>query len=309
MLENDGLSIFGETKSKDALLAMAGIGQGRNYYVNNITGSASANGLSWSTAMDEISTATTASEAYRILPAATNEFIRNTIFVQGTGTPYTALTALPSYCNIIGLGADVRGNGAGIARVGADTGTGYGVVAAGTIRGLNVYNIQFQAGQNNYMFKAANLYRCVFDNCGFITNGDPTSSPETGFSVGKASGLVIRNSHWGSASGINSGPDCGFDVTSTHFHLCLIENCHIEGSVAVIRFHSTCLNAWSSEVRNNTLGGSGYISAIGVDDNATTGMIVYSGNMINATVALNLADNPTGRIPGNMTDNAFVTNT
>jgi len=284
---------------------------GRTYFVNNITGHSNRDGLSWDHAFAEPSQAISASETFRELGGGkpsviTNDYIRNTIVIQGTGTPYAALTALPSYCDMIGLGADVRGNGAGIARIGADSGTGYGVVTDDTIRGLNVYNIQFQAGQNNYMFKAANLYRCVFDNCGFLVNGDPTSSPLTGFSVAKASGLVIRNCHWGSAAGINSGPDCGLDVTGTHFHLCLVENCHIEGSVAVVRIAAGCVNTWGSVVRDNTMSGSGEIAAIGVDDNATTGIIVYAHNYINATAQLALENDGTGRIPGNFVDGTFA---
>ena len=70
---------------------------GRTYYVNNITGASTNGGLSWNNAMDEISTAITASEVYRQLQGTNNnDYVRNTIVVMGTATPYTSLTALPS---------------------------------------------------------------------------------------------------------------------------------------------------------------------------------------------------------------------
>ncbi|KKL18890.1 hypothetical protein LCGC14_2470980, partial [marine sediment metagenome] len=94
-----------------------GPGAGTTYYVNNITGSSTADGLSWNSAVDQVSTAVTLSEASRLIHpgTTTNDYIMNTIIVQGTGTAYTAVAALPSYARVIGLGADPRGNGAGIA--------------------------------------------------------------------------------------------------------------------------------------------------------------------------------------------------
>ena len=111
---------------------------GRTYYVNNITGASTNDGLSWNSAMDEVSTAITASETFRQLQGTdTNDYIRNRIIVQGTGTAYTSLTALPSYCDLIGLGSEVRGNGSGIARIGSDANTTPASgVDASAVRGL-----------------------------------------------------------------------------------------------------------------------------------------------------------------------------
>ncbi len=119
---------------------------GRTYYVNNILGSSTNDGLSWGTAMDEVSTAITASETYRQLggvvggaSVTTNDYVRNTIVVQATGTAYSAISALPNYTDIIGLGATPRGNGAGIVRI---DGAGAADAMAGTARGLGLYNLQ-----------------------------------------------------------------------------------------------------------------------------------------------------------------------
>ena len=69
----------------------------KTYYVNNITGSSTNDGLSWKNAMDQVSTAVTASEAHRATLTTNNGNVRNTIYVQGTKTAYTLITALPLY--------------------------------------------------------------------------------------------------------------------------------------------------------------------------------------------------------------------
>jgi hypothetical protein len=152
---------------------------GKTYYVNNITGSSSADGLSWDGAFDQVSTAITASEASRLIHVGTttNDYIRNTIVVQGTGTAYASLTALPSYCDMIGLGADPRGNGTGIARIGpdADTTPSDGI-NADAARGLNMYNIQVQAASAKYGMDIDKAYRCLFENMAFMQHPLHTSS-------------------------------------------------------------------------------------------------------------------------------------
>jgi hypothetical protein len=98
---------------------------GKIYYVNNITGSATNNGLTWASAVDQVSTAITLSEAARLASwggaTLTNHNLRNTIFVQGTGTAYTSLTELPSFCDIVGVGACPFGDGSGIVVIGTNT--------------------------------------------------------------------------------------------------------------------------------------------------------------------------------------------
>ncbi len=161
---------------------------GRTYFVNNITGSSNAGGTTWDTAMDEISTAITASEVYRQDrgSVSTNDYIRNTIVVQGTGTAYAAISALPSYCDIIGLGADPRGNGAGIAQI---DGAGAADAMAGSSRGLGLYNIQCdQSGAGSYVgLDCVVLFRSRIEDCAFTNQGT------SGIRIVTGGGVTIRN--------------------------------------------------------------------------------------------------------------------
>ena len=259
---------------------------GRDYYVNNITGSSGASGLDWDNAMDEVSTAITASEAFRQLPAATtNEYVRNRIFVQGTGTAYTKLTALPSYCDLIGIGAEVRGNGSGIARIGADADTTpAAAVDATAVRGLYVYNIQFQAGSGYPAFDCADIFRSKIENCAFFSNSTAVE-PSAGLTWARASGLVVDNCHWGGASG-SGDPAIGIHVSGTHFHNTVIRNCYIIGDVG-IQIDVACTSTYYSIVENNWIG-SGYTEqTLSVDDNSAQGHTVFRNNCLatNGTLA------------------------
>jgi len=258
---------------------------GRVYYVNNITGSSANNGLTWDTAMDEVSTAITASEAYRQLQGTdTNDYIRNTIVVQGTGTAYTQLTALPSYCDVIGLGGDPRGNGSGIARIGPDE-DGEGAVDgvnADACRGSNFYNLQFQAGSVKTAFDCDKMFRCRIENCGFMGNLDATS-PSAGLLIGTtgtwgfgASGLVIKDCLFGTSYASNF--TTGISLAGTHFHNCVIENCVITGTTGIL-VASVCTAAYGTVVRDNTII-SGYAAqTASLNDDATEGHIAYVNNL------------------------------
>lgn len=270
---------------------------GRQYYVNNITGSSGGDGSDWENAMDEVSTAITASAAYlATYPDSTNWYIRNQIFVQGTGTPYSEITALPSYCDMIGIGADARRNGAGVVRIGEDTGSGGGLTGTTAARGLSIHNIQFQAGVSNYPFQAADLFGVTLSNVTFASNGSPGGNPTAGFDIGRASGLVMKNCHWMNQSSKDGGPTTGFNVTSTHFHNCWIENCFITGVDAGIAIAAECVNGWGSQFKDCYIGWGGETCAIGVDDNATDGHIIYRDCSVFATDEYDLAHNGTGRI-------------
>lgn len=281
---------------------------GRQYYVNNVTGSSAGDGSDWENAMDEPSTAITAWEAYRATLTTNNQMVRGQIFIQGTATEYTALTALPLYCDVIGLGADPRGNGDGIVQIGAATGTGEnGVVVTSTIRGTNFYNIQFQAGANGYAFKGTNFFRCRWDNCVFATNGSPAGRPTAGFSAAICSGNVWKDCHWMTASSTNTDPVAGFQITSTHFHNCLVENCHISGSDAAVEIAGACINGFGSIFRECYIGWGSGTCAIGVDDNATAGHIIFAGCYVFATDSFDMVNNGSGRIIGCTAANAFET--
>ena len=153
-------------------------GEGRTYYVNNITGSSTSDGLSWNSAADQVERAISLSETYRQLgggapSVTTNDYIRNTIVVQGTGTAYTNVTSIPNYTNIIGLGADPKGNGTGIAKIdGAGTADALSVSSSGC-RGLYMVNLQFNQSSAGSYYGAdfAKLFRSRIEGCSFTNNG------------------------------------------------------------------------------------------------------------------------------------------
>ena len=212
---------------------------GRTYYVNNILGSSTNDGLSWGTAMDEISTAITASETYRQLggvvggaSVTTNDYVRNTIVVQATGTAYSAISALPNYTDIIGLGATPRGNGAGIVRI---DGAGTADAMAGTARGLGLYNLQaMQSSAGSfYGLDLATCFRSTFENMGFVNNGS------AGIRVVQGGSIVMNEVH------------CGHDTVaqlyglyvagSTNFNACLITNSDFFGDTAGVYLSNTTM--------------------------------------------------------------------
>lgn len=288
---------------------------GRTYFVNNITGSSTNDGLSWGTAMDEVSTAVTASETYRQLggvesgsAVTTNDYVRNTIIVQGTGTAYTKITALPLYCDLVGLGADARGTGAGIARIGSDTVTEAGCTCTDTVRGLNVYNIQFQGGASNYCFTIENMYRSTFTNCSFMTPGVATGQPTAAFHSSVNSGsLVFDHCHIGGTScSLGTEPAIGMKIAGTGWTNCLVENCFIAG-IAGVTVGSTVLSSWGSMFKNNFIGQSGQTCLIGVNDDCTSGNegIIYAGNYFYAATCLDL-EFGANRAIGNYEVNGFV---
>ncbi len=161
---------------------------GTTYYVNNITGNATADGLSWNNPCDQVSTAVTLSEASRLIHpgTTTNDYIMNTIVVQGTGTAYSAISALPSYARIIGLGADPRGNGAGIAQI---DGGGTADAMAGSARGMELYNIQCdQSGAGSVVgLDCVVLFRSRIEDCAFTNQGT------SGMRIATGGGVTMRN--------------------------------------------------------------------------------------------------------------------
>jgi len=278
---------------------------GRTYHVNNITGSSSNDGLRWGNAVDEPSTAITLAEAYRATQAANNQNVRNRILVQGTATAYTAITSLPSYCDIIGIGADPFGNGAGIARIGADTGTSDGVDATAAARGVNFHNIQFQAGNGGYAFRGTSLFRSNFVHCCFATNGSPGGAPAAGLDLDIAGGVNWYDCLWNNQSSVDNQFTLGFTITGTHFHGCKVKGCYIGGDKGVY-IEASVVNGWGSWFKDCYIGQLSETCSIGVDDDATTGHIIYANCWVQATTGFDLEDN-TDRIIGCYEANALAT--
>jgi len=200
---------------------------GRTYYVNNITGGSTNDGLSWGQAMDQVSTAITASEAYRVLQGtSTNDYVRNRIVVQGTGTTYTYLAALPSYADVIGLGAPPFGDGTGIVVIGDAAGSYDG--AAGSTRGSCWSNIQFVGASTKYAVDLAVAYRSSFEHCGFGGNA-ASAACAIAFNVVSASGLELRDCKTLAHAAF---PVIGFAMATAggNFNECLVERCYANAS-------------------------------------------------------------------------------
>jgi len=255
------------------------------YCVNNITGDDEADGADWNTPMDEVSTAITAWEAYRAGQTSTDAYRRGIILIQGTGTAYTKLTALPSYCDMIGIGAEVRGNGSGIARIGADADTTpASAVDATAVRGLYMEGLQFQGGSAYSAFDCADIFRSKIVNCAFFSNSTATDLA-SGFTFGRASGLVVENCHWGGASG-SGDPLIGIHVSGTHFHNSVIRGCYIIGDVG-IQIDVACTSTYYSIVEDNWIGPGYSAQTLSIDDNSAQGWTVFRNNQLgtNGTLA------------------------
>lgn len=177
---------------------------GHTYYVNNITGASGNDGLSWNSPVDQVSTAITLSEASRIVHpgTTTNDYIPNTIVIQGTGTAYTGITDLGERAFIIGLSAGLmRDGGSGQVRIGADDTDGCD--DATNARGNTLYNVQFQGGGDTmYAFRnTAWIQRSRFQDVTFM---QAAASLEACFYAAAISGSVFERCHYTTNAG--SGP-------------------------------------------------------------------------------------------------------
>ena len=217
---------------------------GRIYYVNNITGSSSNDGLSWGSAMDQISTAITAVVAYQATLASGNEYIRNSIVVQGTSTAYTNLTSLAGYTDYIGIGADPTGNGGGIARIAGASAVDAIDTSSTTVRGVNLYNLQMTqlaSGASYGLDVAGAMYRSRLEHCGF------TNNTTAGIHIKSGGSIVIDDCHTDSDQ-FNStyGMLIGSTSASTGtFNACKITNSYFHGTTtAVLLYNNACSNTY-----------------------------------------------------------------
>jgi hypothetical protein len=293
-----GISTLADLRDGAGAYGYPGDYPGRIYYVNNISGSSSYDGLSWDTPFDEVSTAITASETYReSFSGSTNDYIRNIIFVQGTGTAYSALTALPNYCDIIGIGADPRGNGAGIARIESAT-TADSISSAG-VRGLGMYNLQVGGSSSGYAMDLAVCYRSIFENCVFVNKSTGALRIVTG------GGITIRNCMIGGSD--TTACANGLEISGTaNFNNCLVEDNVIYGTTYGVIVNSYLCNA--TVFRNNFV----YGGTIGIDDNSTESTLAgnawYINNFVgSAADCISIATNDGVRVIGNICNQAGTT--
>jgi len=274
---------------------------GKIYYVNNITGSSAYDGSDWDNAMDEVSTAVTAWEAHRAAQTTNNQYIRGQIYVQGTGTAYSALTALPSYCDIIGIGANPRGNGTGIARIVDNTSSTD--VIAGSTRGLYMTNVQVGSttagGSTGYAMDLVVAFRSRFEDCVFWNK---TSG---GVRAGVMGGVDFFGCQIG--GGDTSNGAVGFQITGDNFNNCWLVDNYIYGTThgIVIAAGAACNNTL---IKNNFIFGA----TIGVDDNSTasslTQQAMFVENWVQSTSdCFSIATNGASKCIGNWANQAGTT--
>ena len=255
---------------------------GTTYYVNNITGSSTADGLSWNSAVSEVSRAVTLSEASRLIHpgGSTNDYIMNTIVVQGTGTAYSSISALPSYANIVGLGAEPRGNGAGIARLTSSS----GATASGSTRGSNWYNIQFGGSGADYAMDIAVIFRSTFENCTFVNKST------AGMRIVTGGGVVIRECDFGGDTVATSyGLYIGDDTATKNFNQCLVVDNTFHGLTAAV-FQSAYRTNNTRFTNNLAMGGT-----YGIRDNASNSegiqfLVFYDKNFCYGDSSNNIND-------------------
>lgn len=263
-----GISMLSDLADGNAIHGYPGDYPGRIYFVNNETGSSAGDGLSWDTPFAEVSEAITASETFRTLPSGSdNDYVRNIIYVQGTGTNYAPLTALPSYCDLIGIGANPRGNGAGVVKIMDNNSLTNTIdVGADGVRGLYMANFQVgddvANGSTGYAMALAKVFRSEFENCVFW------NKLTGGVQLVLCGGVTFSGCHIG--GGDTSYALIGLNQTgATNFNNCLIEDCFIYGATdGVVITAEACNNTW---FKNNYIyGGTG----IGLDDNSTESLAV-----------------------------------
>jgi hypothetical protein len=287
-------------------------GVGATYFVNNITGAAANDGLTWDTAVAEVSQAITLAEAARLASwggvTLTNHTLRNRIFVQGTGTAYASISSLPSFCDIIGVGANAHGDGSGIPVISGKSADAPAAAFAGTARGLGLYYLQFETSGAKYCLDFVNLFRSEIAFCSFKASDPTLATVVTTGGIrftGSSGGNYIHDNMWigGNDSWFTYGIKTDAGVVIFNFNR--IENNMIEAETAGIYIAAETVTGDGTSVNDNKFTGGNHVMAVAVDDNATTGRIFYSGNRCGSTDGGQLVNNGAIRWVGNYRINGF----
>lgn len=190
---------------------------GRVYYVHK--GGDNKGGLSWKNAFTTIAAAIAAHKAYRATISSAQKSIDSIIYI-APATYNENITDLPYSCTMIGLG--VRGTDKA-----TEWNTTTGACIAGTVSGLRLINIRFEAGGANDLldFNICNNVEII--DCDFQCKDDDNVAA---ISTENANNLTIRNCR------IGSGGLTTFEYgiyasggASKYFQNCVVENNVIEG--------------------------------------------------------------------------------
>jgi hypothetical protein len=272
--------------------------RGRTYYVNKLTGSSTNDGLSWGSAMDQVSTAITASETYRQAGAgsgvSTNDYVRNAIVVQGVvaGASYTKLTAMPSYCTIFGLGAPTTWQMNGVVMF--DGNTDSSISTSTQIVGLEMYNMRMQydgSGKSGWT-STGGIVNSIIEDCGFCLFGSDTGGAalyDSGVFVGN---LVKNNMFQTGATGNNT---YAIHITSDFWGTAIEGNMFATGGTAIVGLTKANPLCGNSRVNNNWFGGkNGVTSAIGLQVTNTTGFPFVVNNWFSTKITDRMSLGDTG---------------
>jgi len=266
-------------------------GVGRTYYVNNITGASTNDGLSWATAFDQVDAALLASETERVARNTANSGnsgIRNSIIIQGTCTAYSKVDQDANCCDIFGIGNRMHLGGAAndVMISGATAADGMAMsqlvagwnttLGCGGGMGVNVYNVHFEASGNYYAVDLVDWLLGSFEDCSFMCSG---SNSYGGLNCSEHfAGSLVRNCHAGGDAGL---PAYGFSFTGGVFNQNLIERNWMQART--YGFYTTDYLQGGTVVRQNSVYGGTY----GIYDNSaeTTvlGRALYTGNWVSSS--------------------------
>jgi hypothetical protein len=297
----------------------AGYG-GKQYYVNNITGSSTADGSDWEHAMDEVNTAIIASEAYRkaqwyssgTLLGARYQTIRNQIFVQGTGTYYDAIDYStngcdPHHTDIIGLGDNVEANGDGQVQIGSSTTNTKALHTATNTStgepgmfGTRWYNIKFLGGgAAAYAVELGKVRGVGFYNCNFNVNA---ASLGCFLADEMFAGSTIAHCTFANNAGGTVPVRCMYiSGSGTHTDNRIYDNIFYSASTAHITFEGGL--SWGTVFSNNFFIG---VAANSCVDTSTYGAF-WAGNYYTPATTYELASTVTTMYAGNMVAAGAVT--
>jgi hypothetical protein len=270
----------------------------KEYFVDNIAGAAAGPGTR-ANPYAQVSQAITAWEALRATLA--NVYGIAVVYVRGTGTVYTALTALPSYCDVIGDGAEPGGDGTGIVQIGANGADG----VAGTARGLTLKNLQLISGGAFWCADFVNLFRSRIEHCAFK---NATAAADGGLRFSGASGgLVVEDNIWMANNDVCH--KVGVQAQGTHLNASRFRKNLITGTTAGVLIDNTLKNGDYTVFEDNVIGDIGKGCVTAIDDNQpadSVGWLNYVKNSVMGTNLITIANNGAARCHGNVSANSFV---
>lgn len=293
----DGGSVYG----------FPGVYPGRIYYVNNITGAATNDGLSWDTAFDQVDAALLASETFRITHATNNKVLRNIIYVQGTETAYSKVDQDANCFDMVGIGHRKHlGGAAGEVMIsGAAAADGMAMtdllsgwdttLNKGGGLGCNIYNIHFEASGGAYWaVDLEDFLDSSFEDCTFMCSGATTTGGGLRGSNNFA-GSIVRNCHAGGDAGSQT---YGFYFTGGVWNQNVIEYCSAN-SITTGLYVANYLQGGTVVRFNSFYGGTYGINDVSAET-TLLGLALYTGNYAGGgTTGIVITNGGTKRAIGN----------